>query len=126
MTEGKYIMAISSDNKFATNKLVTMVAIRAAEAAGYLTVGSKKHFANQLVGKNNGQDYDFYIRDTGDAVNRLDYQAGDKIALAERKVTLSLDPWHVLINTNAIEKATDIEDWEDEIAKPNGQKLFRV
>lgn len=118
-------MAISSDNKFATNKLVTMVAIRAAEAAGYLTVGSKKHFANQLVGKNNGQDYDFYIRDTGDAVNRLDYQAGDKIALAERKVTLSLDPWHVLINTNAIEKATDIEDWEDEIAKPNGQKLIQ-
>lgn len=118
-------MAISSDNKFATNKLVTMVAIRAAEAAGYLTVGSKKYFANQLVGKNNGQDYDFYIRDTGDAVNRLDYQAGDKIALAERKVTLSLDPWHVLINTNAIEKATDIEDWEDEIAKPNGQKLIQ-
>ena len=118
-------MAISSNNTFATNKLVTMVAIRAAEAAGYLTVGSKKYFANQLVGKNNGQDYDFYIRDTGDAVNRLAYQDGDKIALAERKVTLSLDPWHVLINTNAIEKATDIEDWEDEIAKPNGQKLIQ-
>lgn len=118
-------MAISSNNTFATNKLVTMVAIRAAEAAGYLTVGSKKYFANQLVGKNNGQDYDFYIRDTGDAVNRLAYQNGDKIALAERKVTLSLDPWHVLINTNAIEKATDIEDWEDEIAKPNGQKLIQ-
>lgn len=118
-------MAISSNNTFATNKLVTMVAIRAAEAAGYLTVGSKKYFANQLVGKNNGQDYDFYIRDTGDAVNRLAYQSGDKIALAERKVTLSLDPWHVLINTNAIEKATDIEDWEDEIAKPNGQKLIQ-
>ncbi len=118
-------MAISSNNSFATNKLVTMVAIRAAEAAGYLTVGSKKYFANQLVGKNNGQDYDFYIRDTGDAVNRLAYQSGDKIALAERKVTLSLDPWHVLINTNAIEKATDIEDWEDEIAKPNGQKLIQ-
>ena len=114
-----------SNNTFATNRLVTMVAIRAAEAAGYLTVGSKKYFANQLVGKNNGQDYDFYIRDTGDAVNRLEYQAGDKIALTERKVTLSLDPWHVLINTNAIEKATDIEDWEDEIAKPNGQKLIQ-
>lgn len=118
-------MPISSNNNFATNRLVTMVAIRAAEAAGYLTVGSKKYFANQLVGKNNGQDYDFYIRDTGDAVNRLAYQAGDKIALEERKVTLSLDPWHVLINTNAIEKATDIEDWEDEIAKPNGQKLIQ-
>lgn len=118
-------MAIASNNTFVTNKLCTLVAIRAAEAAGYLTVGSKKYFANQIAGKNNGQDYDFYIRDTGDAVNRLAYQAGDKIALSERKVTLSLDPWHVLINTNAIEKYTDIEDWEDEIAKPNGQKLIQ-
>ena len=108
-------MAIASNNSFVTNKLCTLVAIRAAEAAGYLTVGSKKFFANQIAGKNNGQDYDFYIRDTGDAVNRLAYQPGDKIALSERKVTLSLDPWHVLINTNAIEKYTDIEDWEDEI-----------
>lgn len=118
-------MAIASNNTFVTNKLCTLVAIRAAEAAGYLTVGSKKFFANQIAGKNNGQDYDFYIRDTGDAVNRLAYQAGDKIALSERKVTLSLDPWHVLINTNAIEKYTDIEDWEDEVAKPNGQKLIQ-
>lgn len=118
-------MAISSQNTFITNKLCTAVALRAAEAAGYLTVGSKKYFANQLVGKNNGQDYDFYIRDTGDAVNRLAYEDGDKINLAERKITLSLDPWHVLINTNALEKYTDVEDWEDEIAKPNGQKLIQ-
>lgn len=112
-------------NSFVTNKLATMVAIRAAEAAGYLTVGSKKYFANQLADKNNGQEYTFYVRDTGDAVNRLAYEDGDKIALTERKVTLSLDPWHVLINTNAIEKVTDIEDWEDEVAKPNGQKLIQ-
>lgn len=112
-------------NTFITNKLATMVAIRAAEAAGYLTVGSKKFFKNQLVDKNNGQAYDFYVRDTGDAVNRLAYQDGDKIAIAERKVTLTLDPWHVLISTNAIEKVTDIEDWEDEIARPNGQKLIQ-
>ena len=112
-------------NTFITNKLATMVAIRAAEAAGYLTVGSKKFFKNQLADKNNGQSYDFYVRDTGDAVNRLAYQDGDKIAIAERKVTLTLDPWHVLISTNAIEKVTDIEDWEDEIARPNGQKLIQ-
>lgn len=118
-------MAIASDNSFVTNKLCTLVAIRAAEAAGYLTVGSKKYFANQLADKNNGQEYDFYLRDTGDAVNRLAYQEGDKITLTERKVTLSLDPWHVMINTNAIEKVTDVEDWEDEIAKPNGQKLIQ-
>lgn len=118
-------MAIASNNNFVTNKLCTLVAIRAAEAAAFLTVGSKKYFANQLADKNNGQEYDFYLRDTGDAVNRLAYQDGDKITLNERKVTLSLDPWHVMINTNAIEKVTDVEDWEDEIAKPNGQKLIQ-
>ena len=112
-------------NTFVTNKLATIVAIRAAENAAYCTVGSKAYFKGQLADKNNGQSYTFYVRDTGDAVNRLEYQAGDKTALAERKVTLSLEPWHVLISTNAIEKVTDVEDWEDEIARPNGIKLVQ-
>lgn len=118
-------MAIASNNTLITNKLCTLVAVRAAENAAYLTVGSKGYFKGQLVGKNNGQSYDFYIRDTGDAVNRLAYQAGDKINVAERKVTLSLDPWHIMLNFNAIESVTDIEDWEDEIAKVQGVKLIQ-
>lgn len=112
-------------NTFVTNRLATAVAVRAAENAAYLTVGSKAYFKNQLADKNNGQSYDFYIRDVGEAVNRLAYQAGDKNTLTERKVTLSLDPWHVLITTNAIEKVTDVEDWEDEIARPNGIALIQ-
>ena len=112
-------------NTFVTNKLATIVAIRAAENAAYCTVGSKAYFKGQLADKNNGQSYQFYVRDTGDAVNRLEYQAGDKTQLTERKVTLALEPWHVLISTNAIEKVTDVEDWEDEIARPNGLKLVQ-
>jgi hypothetical protein len=112
-------------NTLITNKLATLVAVRAAENAAYLTVGSKGYFKNQIAGKNNGQSYDFYIRDTGDAVNRLAYQAGDKVNVAERKVTLSLDPWHIMLNFNAIEAVTDIEDWEDEIAKVQGVKLIQ-
>jgi len=118
-------MAIASNNTLVTNKLATLVAVRAAENAAYLTVGSKGYFASQIAGKNNGQSYDFYIRDTGDAVNRLAYQAGDKVNVAERKVTLSLDPWHIMLNFNAIETVTDIEDWEDEIAKVQGVKLIQ-
>lgn len=118
-------MAIASNNTLVTNKLATLVAVRAAENAAYLTVGSKGYFAGQIAGKNNGQSYDFYIRDTGDAVNRLAYQAGDKVNVAERKVTLSLDPWHIMLNFNAIESVTDIEDWEDEIAKVQGVKLIQ-
>ena len=33
-------------NSFITNKLATLVAIRAAEAGAFLTVGSKKYFKN--------------------------------------------------------------------------------
>jgi len=112
-------------NTLITNKLATMVAVRAAEAAPYLTVGSKAYFKNQLADKNNGQSYDFYVKDVGGVVNRLAYQAGDKNTLTERKVTLSLDPWHILITTNSIEKVTDVEDWEDEIARPNGVALIQ-
>lgn len=112
-------------NTFITNKLATAVAIRAAEAAGYLTVGSKKYFAGQLADKNNGQTYAFYIRDTGDAVNRLEVEDGDKTTLTERKVELSLDPWHIFLSVNAIEKVTDIEDWEDDIAIVQGVKLVQ-
>ena len=118
-------MAIASNNTLITNKLCTLVAVRAAENAAYLTVGSKGYFKGQLIGKANGQSYDFYVRDTGDAVNRLAYQAGDKINVTERKVTLSLDPWHIMLNFNAIESVTDIEDWEDEIAKVQGVKLIQ-
>ena len=42
-------MAIESANTFATNRLATMVAVRAAEEAAYLTVGSKAYFKNQLA-----------------------------------------------------------------------------
>lgn len=118
-------MAIASNNTLVTNKLCTLVAVRAAENAAYLTVGSKGYFKGQLVGKNNGQSYDFYIRDTGDAVNRLAYQDGDKTSVTERKVTLSLDPWHIMLAFNAVEAVTDIEDWEDEIAKVQGVKLIQ-
>lgn len=112
-------------NSLVTNKLATAVAVRAAESAGYLTVGSKAYFKNQLAEKNNGQSYAFYVHDVGGAVNRLAYQEGDKTNLVERKVTLTLDPWHIMISTNAIEKVTDVEDWEDEIARPNGVALIQ-
>ena len=35
-------------NTIKTNSLATLVAIRMAESAGYLLVGSRKYFKNQL------------------------------------------------------------------------------
>lgn len=113
-------------NTIKTNSLATLVAIRAAESAGYMLVGSRKYFKNQLEDKRNGQSYRFVIRDAAEPVNALAADlSNDKINIVEREVTLSLDPWHVLVNTNAIEKVTDL-NWDVEVATPNGQKLINA
>ena len=112
-------------NNIKVNSLATLVAIRAAEAAGYLTVGSRKYFKDQLVGKRNGQSYRFVIRDTGKVIDGLvtDRNNGDIKNIVEREVTLTLKPKHIQIETNAIEQVTDIE-WDKEIAEPNANKLM--
>lgn len=114
-----------AQNAIKTNSLATLVAIRAAESAGYLTVGSRKYFKDQLVGKRNGQSYRFVIRDTGKVIDGLvtDRNNGDIKNIVEREVTLTLKPKHIQIETNAIEQVTDVE-WDREIAEPNAQKLM--
>lgn len=115
-------MPISSSNTLQTNKLTDLVALRAVENAGWLTVGAKAYFSGQLADKRNGQTYGFVIRDTGIAVNSLSIGAGEKTALTEKIVNLSLEPWHTVCKTNAVEAVTDM-NWDMEVADPQGQKL---
>lgn len=110
-------------NTFQTNTLTELVALRFAEAGGYLTVGSRAYFKDQLAGKRNGQTYEFVIRDTGEAVKGLAIGGGDKTSLAERKVSLTLEDYHVAVATNTIEGVTDVL-WDKEIAQPNAKKLI--
>lgn len=112
-------------NTIKTNTLAELVAVRFAEAAAFLTVGSSKYFAGQLVGKRNGQTYKFVVRDTGEAVNALAISGGDKVTIVEREISLTLDPFHVAVETNAIESVTDL-NWDKEIAQPNSQKLVNA
>lgn len=114
-----------ANNNIKVNSLATLVTIRAAEAAGYLTVGSRKYFKDQLVGKRNGQTYRFVIRDTGKVVDGLvtDRDNGDIKNIVEREVSLTLKPKHIQIETNAIEQVTDLER-DREIAEPNARKLM--
>lgn len=112
-------------NNIKTNSLATLVAIRAAESAGYFTVGSKKYFANQLEGKRNGQTYRFVKKDTGVASNNLEIGSSDDTNIVESEVSLTLEPWHVAVKTNAIEGITDLE-LDAEVAEPNGQKLIQA
>lgn len=107
---------------FITNKKVDLVALRAAEAAQYLTVGSKSYFSDQLEGKRNGSSYEFVISDAGEYATGMD-MTGKVSNLQERKVTKDIKLGNIVIDTNLLEKVTDVE-WEKEIAIPNGKKLI--
>lgn len=110
-------------NTFQTNKRTELVALRAAESAGYLTIGSKKYLKDQLVGKRNGTAYDFVIRDSGEYQEGIDLSGTGPSNIIERKVTKEIVTGNVMIATNILEKVTDV-DWDKEIAYPNGKKLI--
>jgi len=110
-------------NTFQTNKRTELVALRAAESAGYLTVGSKKYLKDQLQGKRNGTEYDFVIRDAGEFQEGIDLSGTGPSEIKERKVTKSIEVGNVMIATNLLEKVTDL-DWDTEVAVPNGKKLI--
>lgn len=110
-------------NDFKTNRRAELVLIRSAEAAPYLTVGSEQYCKDQLVGKRNGQSYEFVIRDAGEYVEGMDI-TGHVSDLVERKVTKNIKIGNVAINTNLLEKVTDV-NWDKEIAVKQGEKLAK-
>lgn len=111
-----------ANNAFVDNSLTDLVNLRAAEVAGYLTVGAKPYFADQLVGKRNGQEYTFVIKDNGKYVRGKDI-TGKGSTLKERSVTKKVQVGNVMIDTDFVEAVTDVK-WDDEIAKPNGKELI--
>lgn len=110
-------------NTIKTNYQTELVALRAAQMAPYFTIGSKGYFGDQLVGKRNGQEYGFVIRDAGEVENAL-AMGGAKTDIVEREVKLSIEPWHIAVKTNAIEGKTDLQ-FDKEVAEPNGLKLIQ-
>lgn len=115
---------ISTSNNIETNFQTELVALRAAQVAPYFTVGSKAYFSDQLVGKRNGQTYGFVIRDSGEVENSLAIGAGTRKTVVERRVDMSIEPWHIPVKTNAVEGRTDLQ-FDKEVAEPNGQKLIQ-
>lgn len=111
-------------NDIKTNKRAELVLIRSAEAAPYLTVGSKNYCKDQLVGKRNGQSYEFVIRDAGEYVEGMDISNVGSEDVIERKVTKSIKIGNVKVNTNLLEKVTDL-NWDKEIAQPYGEKVAK-
>jgi hypothetical protein len=110
-------------NSIITNKLTELVALRFLVAAGFVTVGAKEHFKDQMVGKRNGQEYTFVIRDAVDVGEGLSLDAtNEKQTIVEREVKMSLTDFHAAVKTNSIESVTDM-NWDKEVAEPNGGKI---
>lgn len=112
-------------NDIKTNRRAELVLIRSAEAAPYLTVGSKNYCKDQLVGKRNGQSYEFVIRDAGEYVEGMDISNVGSEDVIERKVTKNIKIGNVKVNTNLLEKVTDLTGWDKEIAEPYGEKVAK-
>lgn len=110
-------------NDFKTSRKTELVALRAAEAAGYLTIGSAKYFKDQLKGKRNGTTFEFVIPDVGTFARGIDISAGGTPDLKEKKVAKQILAENVKVATNLIEKVTDV-NWDKEVAKPNGKLLI--
>lgn len=110
-------------NDFKTSRKTELVALRAAESAGYLTVGSRKYFKDQLKHKRNGKAFEFVIRDAGEYQRGIDLSSKGPSNLTEKTVTKVLNVGNVMIATNLIEKVTDL-DWDKEVAKVQGKKLI--
>lgn len=112
----------TNNNTFITNDLTDLINVRAAESAGYLTVGSKSYFADQLVGKRNGESYTFVVKDAGKYVRGKNIE-GKSSQLTERSVTKKIEVGNIMIDTDFVEAVTDV-NWDKEIAQPNGKALI--
>lgn len=110
-------------NSFVDNKLTDLVNFRAAEVAGYLLVGAKPYFADQLVGKRNGPEYTFVIKDNGKYVRGKDLTSKGSSNLVERSVKKKVQIGNVLVDTDFVEAVMDV-NWDKEIAQPNGKELI--
>ena len=110
-------------NEFVTNKRTELVLIRSAEAAPYLTVGSKSYLGDQLEGKRNGREYEFVIRDAGEYVSGIDI-TGHVSSLKERPVKFKVQEGNIAIETDFLTKTLDV-NFDKEVAQPNGEKLAK-
>lgn len=118
-------MAISSNNTIQTSYQTELVALRGAEVAAYFTLGSKAYIpSSELVNKRKGQTYGYVIRDRGEVENQLSVSAGAKKNIVERNVELTIEPWHVYEENNAVEGKTDLQ-FDKQVAEMDGPALIQ-
>ena len=111
------------DNAVITNKLTQILSLEMAKKAGFLKIGSRDYFSDQINGKmRSGKTYQFVIPDAGNVVEGLVISPRE---IDERKVELTITNMNNSVRADALELVTDIK-WEDETAETYAGKLVNA
>lgn len=113
---------MATNNVWKDNELRDLIEVRAAEVAGYLTVGADSYFGDQLVGKRNGGTYRFVRKDAGKYVRGKNIE-GKGSTLVETEVPMTIQVGNVMVDTDFVEAVTDVK-WDKEIAQPCSKALI--
>ena len=108
-------------NSIITSKMTQVLSIAMAKNAGFLKIGSKDYFSDQINGKMRaGQTYTFVLPDAGNVVEGLTVSPRD---IEEKKVELTIKNYNNSVKADALESVTDI-NWDEEIAEQYATKLM--
>lgn len=111
------------DNSIITSKLTQILSLEMAKKAGFLKIGSRDYFSDQINGKmRSGKTYQFVIPDAGNVVEGLVISPRP---VDERKVELTITNMNNSVRADALELVTDIK-WKDEIAETYAGKLVNA
>lgn len=116
-------MASTIGNNVITSKMTQILSLEMAKNAGFLKIGSRDYFSDQINGKmRTGHSYTFVIPDAGNVVEGLVISPR---AIDEKKVDLTIGNMNNSVRADALELVTDIK-WEDEVAKTYAGKLVNA
>jgi flagellar hook protein FlgE len=93
------------DNSVITSKLTQILSLEMAKKAGFLKIGSRDYFSDQINGKmRSGQTYQFVIPDAGNVIEGLVISPRP---IDEKKVELTITNMNNSVQANALESVTD-------------------
>ena len=116
-------MASTIGNNVITSRMTQILSMKMAKNAGFLKIGSRDYFSDQINGKmRTGHSYDFVLPDAGNVVEGLVISPR---AIEEKKVTLTIGNMNNSVRADALELVTDIK-WEDEIADQYAGRLVNA
>lgn len=111
------------DNTIVTNKATTILAIEMLKKSGFVRIGAREYFADQINGSmRTGKEYDFIKADAGNVVEGLVISPRP---IDERKVSLKITNFNNSVQADALELVTDIK-WKEEVAKTYAGKLVNA